>query len=101
LGTGLFKALVLEHFIPAKHMSEEHHIRYKGEANGYSVTVLHYLHFGRTSAPRLSLSARLRLWLRRRLRTSRYERRRQKAWDRGVRQAIADMRAWGWFKTDN
>lgn len=97
-GTGLLKALVLEHFIPAKHLSEEHHIRYKGEANGYSITVLHFLHFGPGREATLPLSGRLLRWVRRWLRTSRFERRRQQAWDRGVRQATADISAWGWQK---
>jgi glycosyltransferase involved in cell wall biosynthesis len=96
-GTGLFKALSFEHFIPRKHLSEEHHIRYKGEANGYSVTLLRFLHFGLVKESRRSLGENLRLWLRRHLRTSRFEHRRQQAWDRGVRQAMRDMKSWGWI----
>jgi len=96
-GTGLFKDLSLEHFIPARHMTEEHQIRYKGEANGYSVTVLKFLHFGQAEAPRVSVSSRLLHLLRRRFRMSSYQRRREEAWDRGVRQALADMTKWEWI----
>lgn len=95
--TGLFASLSLEHFIPLRHLTEEHHIRYKGEANGYSVTLLHFLHFGRVGPLDLPPLARMRLWLRRRVRMSSFQRRRDEAWDRGVRAAVADMRRWGWI----
>ncbi len=94
-GTGLFKALALEHFIPAKHLNPEHHIRYKGEANGYSVTILHYLHFDRLGRPPLRWSARVSKWIRRH-RMGAVERRRAEAWDRGVAAAIRDIKNWGW-----
>lgn len=94
-GTGLFTALTLEHFIPAKHLDPEHHIRYKGEANGYSVTILKFLHFGQLGPPPSPVSVRLLHWIRRR-RMSAIDRRRADAWDRGVAAAVADIRRWGW-----
>lgn len=94
-GTGLFAALALEHFIPEKHLKPEHHIRYKGEANGYSVTILHFLHFGRLGPPPLSWRSRLLRWVLRR-RMNSFDRRRAEAWDRGVTSAIADIERWGW-----
>ncbi len=94
-GTGLFRALSLEHFIPVKHMDPAHHIRYKGEANGYSVTLLKFLHFGVLGPRPLTLLGRCRRWLQRR-RMSAFERRRSAAWDRGVAAAVADIKRWGW-----
>lgn len=97
-GTGLFRALTLEHFIPLRHLDPEHHIRYKGEANGYSVTILKFFHFHRVVVDEPSATGRLLRWLRRRFRTPAFERRRLEAWDRGVRQAAADIRKWGWLE---
>jgi glycosyltransferase involved in cell wall biosynthesis len=98
-GTGLFRALSLEHFIPAKHLDPAHHIRYKGEANGYSVTLLKFLHFGVLGPRPLTRLGRCRRWLQRR-RMSHFERRRAEAWDRGVAAAVADIRRWGWTASD-
>ncbi len=94
-GTGLFRALSLEHFIPARHMDPAHHVRYKGEANGYSVTLLKFLHFGVLGPRPLSPLGRCRRWLQRR-RMSAFERHRSEAWDRGVAAAVTDIRRWGW-----
>jgi GT2 family glycosyltransferase len=96
-GTGLFAALTLEHFIPARHLDPDHHVRYKGEANGYSVTMLKFFHLHRIVQDETAGLDRLRRWARRWFRLSAYERRRQQAWDRGVRQAAADIRRWGWM----
>lgn len=95
-GTGLFKALVLEHLIPAKHLDPEHFIRYKGEANGYSVTILKFLHFGQLGPPPTSYPTRLLNWIRRR-RMAAFDRRLAEAWDRGVAAAIEDIKRWGWL----
>lgn len=97
-GTGLFRTLTLEHFIPARHLDPGYHIRYKGEANGYSVTMLKFFHFQRIVQDEPTGLRRLLRWARRYFRTSSFERRRQEAWDRGVRQAAADIRNWGWLE---
>lgn len=96
-GTGLFAALSLEHFIPESHLDPEHHIRYKGEANGYSVTILKFLHFGQLGPPARPWTERIMTWLRRQ-RMAGFERRRAAAWDRGVAAAVADITKWGWAK---
>lgn len=94
-GNGLFAALTLEHFIPPEHLTPDHHIRYKGEANGYSVTLLRFLHFGERGAPappvRERIRRRLRHW-----RMSSLDRRRAAAWDSGVAAALRDIERWGW-----
>lgn len=98
-GTGLFRALTIEHFIPARHLDPEHHIRYKGEANGYSVTILKFLHFGQLGPPLASTPTRLLNWIRRR-RMANFARRRADAWDRGVAAALRDIKRWNWSPPD-
>lgn len=94
-GTGLFRALTLEHLIPAKHLDPGHHIRYKGEANGYSVTILKFLHFNQLAPPPAPFPTRLLGWIRRR-RMADFDRKRADAWDRGVAAALSDIKRWNW-----
>jgi len=97
LGTGLFAALNFRHFIPRKHMTEDHVVRYAA-ANAYSVILLKFLHYGMVDLGCRSLPARLLLWLRVYLRMTPFARRREIAMHRARLQAVRDMRAWQWIK---
>ncbi|HVU34457.1 MAG TPA: glycosyltransferase [Opitutaceae bacterium] len=97
LGTGLFERMTLEHFIPERHMTADHVIRY-GAANAYSIVILHFLHFGRIVVPRRSIAGATLFWLRVWIRMTPFERRLELAMHRARAEAVRDLRAWGWSK---
>ncbi len=96
LGTGLFAGMSLQHLISKERMAAGHIIRYAA-ANAYSVVILKYLHFGIIDLPRRSLPSALTYWLRIWLRMSPFERRREIAMHRARREAVRDLRQWGWL----
>jgi len=95
-GTGLFPALSLVHLIPPERMTEAHIIRYRA-GNAYSMIILWFLHTGELAVPRRSRLEALLSWLRAWLRMSAHERRKEFAMQRARRQAVADLRQWGWL----
>jgi glycosyltransferase involved in cell wall biosynthesis len=95
-GTGLFPELKLKHFIPKNKMSAEHLIRYAG-GNAYSMVILHWLHFGEVRIPRYSQIGALAYWLRIWLRMDSFARRMELAQIKGRREAVEDMKKWGWL----
>jgi glycosyltransferase involved in cell wall biosynthesis len=97
-GTGLFRALSLVHFIPPERMNPEHVIRYRA-GNAYSMVILHFLHFGQIKIERRSRAGATFFWLRVWTRMTPFERRREIAMHRARREAVRDLRAWGWLQS--
>ena len=95
-GTGLFCALKLTHLIPPERMTESHIVRYRA-GNAYSMVILHFLHFGEIRVPRRSAVGALWFWLRTVLRMTPHERRLEWAMHRARRDAVRDLRSWGWL----
>lgn len=96
LGTGLFPSLSLIHLMPKERINEQHMIRY-AEGNAYSMVILHWLHFGEVKISRYSKIRALTYWLRIWLRMDSFARRIELAKIKGRREAIEDMRKWGWL----
>lgn len=95
-GTGLFRELTLSHFIPPQHMTEEHRINYDA-GNAYSMVLLWFLHTGEVRDQRLTGMRALLRWLRIYLRMNVPSRRREILMMRSRREAVADMKKWGWL----
>jgi GT2 family glycosyltransferase len=93
--TGLFRALRLVHLIPVERMTEEHVINYRA-GNAYSMVVLWFLHTGEIRVPAWTARDRWRHWARLWLRLGRHQRRMEQALQAARRQAVQDLKAWGW-----
>jgi hypothetical protein len=93
-GKGVFPSLCFTHLIKASHMTEDFLCR-NARGHAYSGTMLEFLRFGR---PPVCPTLRARLNRAYRLACMKPRRRRQElARDRGVRDALRDMRSWGWL----
>lgn len=95
LGKALFHELRLTHLIPRKRLSEEF-ILGNAEGNHYSATLQNFLVDGDIPGRRPTAIQRLgRLY--RLARMTPLQRRQALAAERGERQALADMKNWGWL----
>jgi len=96
-GTGLFKQLSLDHYIPPEHMTEGHRRRYDA-GNAYSMVILWFLHTDEVKVPLLKGSAAIWFGLRLYLRMNASARRRELGMIRARNQAVEDMKKWKWLK---
>jgi hypothetical protein len=94
LGKGVFPELGLTHLIPTTRMTEDFLCR-NARGHAYSGTVLEFLRFGRQPV-KPTLQARLNRAYRLACMKSR-RRRQELARDEGLKDAIRDMKQWGWF----